>query len=89
MPISELESLEGDRPVSAECDETHLTVQLRDGRRISAPLWWYPRLFNATPDQRRKVTFSRWGMHWEEIDEDLSVSGLLRGAKAPGAVPPG
>ena len=55
-----------------------------EGRTIAAPLAWYPRLFNATPAQR-----SRWeragggyGLHWPDLDEDLSTEGLLRGAPA-------
>jgi Protein of unknown function (DUF2442) len=79
---------EGERPVSATCDDDFLIVALADGRRIVTPLWWYPRLLKATPEQRAKVELSRFGLHWEEIDEDLSIDGMLRGAKAPGAVPP-
>ena len=72
-------------PVSAVCDERDLTVTLSTGVKITTPLWWYPRLLNATPRQRADCRFSPLGIHWEEIDEDLSVEGLLRGAKAPGA----
>lgn len=62
-----------------------LTVSLRDGRLISVPLAWYPRLLHATPDQRARwqVSGGGYGIHWPEIDEDLSVEGLLRGAPAP------
>lgn len=56
-----------------------------DRREDNEPLWWYPRLLNATPKQRVDCRFSPFGIHWEEIDEVLSVEGLLRGAKAPGA----
>jgi Protein of unknown function (DUF2442) len=75
------------KPVSAVCDERDLTVTLTSGVKITTPLWWYPRLLNATPKQREDCRFSRLGVHWEEIDEDLSVAGMLRGAKAPKAVP--
>jgi Protein of unknown function (DUF2442) len=68
-------------------DDDYLTVELMDGRIISAPLAWYPRLLNATPDQR-----ARWeragggyGLHWPDLDEDLSTEGLLRGAPARAA----
>ena len=88
MTIFSTQITEGDRPVSAVCDDAYLTVELLDGRRIMAPLWWYPRLLAASPEQRANVELSRFGMHWEEIDEDLSVDGILRGSKAPGAVPP-
>jgi hypothetical protein len=58
-----------------------------DGRTISAPLAWYPRLLNATPSQRAncQIAGAGYGVHWPEIDEDLSVEGLLRGAPAPHA----
>ncbi len=62
-------------------DVERLHVALSDGRRISVPLDWFPRLANATPQQRQ-----RWerigggiGIHWPDIDEDLSVAGLLAG----------
>lgn len=73
------------RPVAAACDETHVSVDLADGRRVVTPLWWYPRLLAARPEQRAVVEFSTFGVHWPELDEDLSVAGMLRGAKAPGA----
>jgi hypothetical protein len=75
-------------PVGAVCDEHNLTVTLSTGVKITTPLWWFPRLLNATPKQRANCRFSPLGMYWEEIDEDLSVEGLIRGAKAPRAVPP-
>ena len=75
-------------PVSASCDDTHLTVELADGRVVRTPLWWYPRLLAATPELRAAYRVSRLGVHWKEIDEDLSIAGMLRGAKAPKAVPP-
>jgi hypothetical protein len=62
-----------------------LTVSLMDGRIISVPLAWYPRLQNATAAQRRnwQLAGAGYGIHWPEIDEDLSTEGLLRGAPAP------
>jgi len=73
-----------ERIADVRIDDDYLTVELMDGRIISAPLAWYPRLSNATPDQR-----DRWeragggyGLHWPELDEDLSTEGLLRGAPA-------
>ena len=52
-----------------------------DGRTISAPLAWYPRLLQATEEQRKswKIAGGGYGIHWPEIDEDLSTEGLLRG----------
>jgi hypothetical protein len=62
-----------------------LSVDLMDGRTITVPLAWYPRLMNATPQQRQRweVSGAGYGIHWPEIDEDLSSEGLLRGAPAP------
>jgi len=54
-------------------------VQLSDGRTIGVPLAWFPRLLHATPQQRDQVRVSRRGMHWDELDEDISVAGLLAG----------
>jgi len=67
-----------------------ITVQLRDGRTISAPLAWYPRLLRATPKQRKnwQIAGGGFGIHWPEIDEDLNVAGLLQGAPSPEAVKP-
>lgn len=64
-----------------------LSVFLQDGRIISVPLAWYPRLFNATKEQLEnwEVSGGGYGIHWPEIDEDLSTEGLLRGAPAPRA----
>jgi len=63
-----------------------LVVGLRDGRQISVPLAWYPRLENATADelQNWEVCGGGYGLHWPDLDEDLSTEGLLRGAPAPG-----
>jgi hypothetical protein len=74
-----------ERVTDVEFTEDMLTVQLMDGRRISVPLVWYPRLLNATEAQRKnwRVIGGGYGIHWEEIDEDLSTEGLLRGAPAP------
>jgi Protein of unknown function (DUF2442) len=61
-----------------------LTVQLMDGRSITVPLAWYPRLFSATRKQRERweISGGGYGIHWPEVDEDLSTEGLLRGAPA-------
>ncbi len=57
-----------------------LTVKLRDGREISAPLAWFPRLQSASPEDRAiwEPSAAGYGIHWPRIDEDLSVQGLLR-----------
>ncbi len=69
--------------------EDTLTVDLMDGRTISVPLVWYPRLLNGTPKQRSnwKVCAAGYGIHWPDLDEDLSTEGLLRGAPAPAGSP--
>jgi len=63
-----------------------MSVDLADGRTISVPLEWYPRLHNASLAQRLnwQVCGAGYGIHWPEIDEDLSTAGLLRGEPAPG-----
>ena len=60
-------------------DDDSLFFDLADGRTISAPLAWFPRLLNATPEQRAKwERIGRgYGIHWPEIDEDISALGLL------------
>lgn len=60
-------------------DEDSMWVQLSDGQTIGVPLAWFPRLLHATPQQRDQVRVSRRGMHWDELDEDISVAGLLAG----------
>ncbi len=66
-----------------ECwfDEDNMWVRLADGRQLSVPLTYFPRLFHATPEQRSRVEMSGrgTGLHWPEIDEDISVQGLLEG----------
>jgi hypothetical protein len=61
-----------------------LTVALMDGRSISVPLAWFPRLLDATPEQRARweLAGAGYGIHWPDVDEDLSTEGLLRGAPA-------
>ena len=62
-----------------------LVVDLVDGRTISVPLIWYPKLLKATQKQRAswEICGGGYGIHWPEIDEDLHTEGLLRGAPAP------
>jgi Protein of unknown function (DUF2442) len=80
--------VEDARPIAAECDDLHLSVTLADGRLLRTPLWWYPRLLAATAAQRSRLEVSPLGIHWPEIDEDISVASMLRGAKATGATKP-
>jgi len=67
------------RATKAWCDADSLWVELSDGRTLSVPLAWFPRLLRATPAQRDAVAISTRGLHWEELDEDVSVEGLLAG----------
>jgi Protein of unknown function (DUF2442) len=73
-----------ERVLDVRCDDHSLIVDLMDGWTISAPLVWYPRLLHATPEQRAKWerAGAGYGIHWSDIDEDLSTEGLLRGAPA-------
>lgn len=74
-----------ERVADVRCDDDSLIVDLMDGRTISVPLAWYPRLAEATAEARAnwEVAGGGYGIHWPEIDEDLSTEGLLRGAPAP------
>ncbi|MFN8507245.1 MAG: DUF2442 domain-containing protein [Dehalococcoidia bacterium] len=74
----------GEAVKDVRVDSDTLTVDLRDGRTITVPLAWYPRLLHATPEQRARweVAGGGFGIHWPDIDEDLSTAGLLRGAPA-------
>jgi hypothetical protein len=60
-------------------DDDSMWVDLSDGRVIAVPLAWFPRLLRATVPQREQVEISAMGLHWEALDEDISVAGLLAG----------
>ena len=81
MSISEVEVV----PVAIEVEtsEDELTVSLADGRRISVPLAWFPRLLNASSDERAEFRLigGGEGIHWPRGDEDIRVAGLLRGSR--------
>jgi hypothetical protein len=64
---------------SVRFDNDSMWVDLSDGRVIAVPLAWFPRLLHATPEARAKVEFSLRGLHWEALDEDISIDGLLVG----------
>ena len=66
-------------PMSVRFDEHTMWVELSDARTLGVPLAWFPRLLDATPAQREAVELSRLGLHWDELDEDISVEGLLAG----------
>jgi hypothetical protein len=75
----------GERVTDVHCTYDKLTVDLADGRSISVPLAWYALLLHATHRERDNWTSAGagFGIHWPELDEDLSVEGLLRGAPSP------
>lgn len=75
----------GERVKHVRVTEVTLSVDLADGRTITVPLAWFPRLLHATPEKRAKwkLAGAGFGIHWPEIDEDISTEGLLRGAPAP------
>ena len=85
MTISEIKP--GERVKDVHLTEDTLSVDLIDGRTIIVPLVWYPKLLHATKEQRNKweIAGGGYGIHWPDIDEDLSTEGLLRGAPAPRA----
>ncbi len=68
------------RAIDVYCDQDALHVRLSDGREIAVPLEWFPRLRDATPEQRAawELIGQGIGIHWVTLDEDLSVAGLLR-----------
>lgn len=72
---------ENQRPVAVEVKDGMLLVTLKDGRLIGTPLAWYPKLAAATPQQLAKVELSTFGLHWEELDEDLGIEGMLLGIR--------
>jgi hypothetical protein len=81
--MSTLEIDVGDiRPVSVAFTSDELVVTLADGRRISTPLKWYPRLRDASPVARGHFELMPMGIHWPEIDEDLGIAGMLQGRPA-------
>jgi hypothetical protein len=64
---------------SVRFDEDTMWVELTDGRTLGVPLAWFPRLLRAMPVERQQVEISRLGLHWEALDEDISIAGLLAG----------
>jgi hypothetical protein len=74
---------EEDRPVGVHIGDGMLHVRLQDGREIATPLEWYPSLMQATPKQQSNVELSLSGIYWPDLDEDLSVAGMLRGIRPP------
>jgi hypothetical protein len=81
--MSTLELDVGDlRARAVEFTASDLVVTLADGRKIVTPLDWYPRLKGASEAQRANYDIMPLGIHWPELDEDLSVAGMLKGQRA-------
>ena len=74
--------------VQVETTEAHLIARLADGRMISVPLDWYPRLAHGTPEERARYELSgrSYGIHWPDLDEDISVENLLAGRRSQESV---
>ncbi len=67
------------RAITVRFDLDMMWVDLDDGRTLGVPLAWFPRLFLGTMEARQKVEISASGLHWEELDEDISIAGLIAG----------
>ena len=83
MNTSRVEMLVPDA-LGVEVTDDTLTIELSDGRSISAPLAWYPRLLHGRPEERRKwrLVGKGQGIHWDDLDEDISVENLLLGRRS-------
>ena len=64
---------------SLRFDDDNIWVELSDGRTLGVPLVWFPRLLHASPAQRLACEISATGLHWDALDEDISILGLLAG----------
>jgi len=68
------------RATRVRFDQDSIWVDLSDGRVLGTPLAWFPRLLRATEEQRQEVRITSRGLHWDALDEDISIAGLLAGA---------
>lgn len=66
-------------PTAVRFDDARMWVDLKDDRTLGIPLAWFPRLLHASADQRGDFFLSPDGIHWDELDEDISIAGLLAG----------
>ncbi len=67
------------RAKTVRFDQDSMWVELSDGRTLGVPLAWFPRLLHGSAEQRDQVSISSRGLHWEALDEDISIAGLLAG----------
>ncbi len=65
--------------MSVRFDADNMWVELSDGRTLGVPLAWFPRLLHGSAEQREQARISSRGLHWEALDEDISIAGLLAG----------
>jgi Protein of unknown function (DUF2442) len=72
---------EGKIPVALEIRDGLLLITLKDGRLIGTPLSWYPSLMTATPQQLANYELWAFGIHWDDLDEDLGIEGMLQGIR--------
>lgn len=79
--VNELQTVKG---LDVSVTDDTLTVDLADGRTLSVPLAWYPRLLHGTPEERRnwRLIGDGVGIHWPDLDEDISIQGLLLGRRS-------
>lgn len=82
--ISAVVTLALHRAVSVTVTDDTLSVDLEDGRTISVPIVWYPRLAHGTPEERAnfRISGAGYGIHWPDLDEDIGIEGLLLGKKS-------
>jgi len=67
------------RATRVRFDSDSMWVDLSDGRTLGVPLAWFPRLLHSTPEQREQLRITSRGLHWDALDEDISIAGLLAG----------
>jgi hypothetical protein len=67
------------RALSVDFDDDQMWVRLEDGRTIGVPLAWFPRLLHGSAEARGQVEISPSGLHWDALDEDISIAGILAG----------
>jgi hypothetical protein len=79
MTISTDPQATSPEPMAVRFDDDSFWVDLADGRTLGVPLAWFPRLLHGSVAQREMVELSRVGLHWDELDEDISIAGLLAG----------
>jgi Protein of unknown function (DUF2442) len=82
--IPSAETLTLSRVIHVKIDDDTLSVDLEDGRTISVPIGWYPRLTHGSPTERAnfQISSAGYGIHWPDLDEDIGVEGLLSGKKS-------